>query len=130
MQAALLQPRSFARGWAGLLVVLVVAGIALEVAGRPRLVPGFLEFDWPHTLLHVVLLGLAVHFGWFAQAAATRTYAKVFGVGGLVVAATGFIPLAAGAVHEATGWHFELGENLVHGLLGLWGATAGFRRAP
>jgi hypothetical protein len=127
--ATLLEPRSFARAWAVVLAALVLAGITLELAGRPALVPGFLEFDWTHDLLHVVLLGLAVHFGWLARPAATRTYARVFGIGGLLVAAIGFIPATAAALHDATAWHSELGENAVHGLLGVWGSIAGFRRA-
>jgi hypothetical protein len=128
MADGLLHPRSFARGWAALLVVLVVAGVATALAGRPRLLPGFLEFDWTHTALHIVLLGLALYYGWFAQPSSTRTYAQVFGLGGLVVAVVGFVPAAADGVHDATGWHFELGENLVHGLLGVWGTVSGFRR--
>ena len=126
--ADLLAPRSFARGWAFLLVALVGLGMTLELVGAPRFLPGFLEFDWTHDALHVVLLGLAVYFGWFAQAGTARRYAQAFGVGGLLVALTGFVLPLADAVHAATGWHFELGENLVHGILGVWGAVAGFRR--
>ena len=127
MRTGILSPRGFARGWAAVLLGLVLVGIPLELASRPALLPGFLEFDWTHDLLHVVLLGLAVHFGWFARPAATRTYARTFGVGGLVVACVGVVPWSAGLVHVATGWHFELGENLVHAALGAWGMVAGVR---
>jgi hypothetical protein len=124
----LLAPKAFARGWAVVLAALVVIGLALQVSGHPRLLPGLLEFDWTHTLLHVVLLGLAAYFGWMAAPTAARTCARVFGVGGLLVALTGLIPPLAGGVHSATGWHFELGEDLLHGAVGIWGAVAGFRR--
>jgi hypothetical protein len=124
----LLRPRIFARGWAAVLAGLVLVGIPLELAGRAELLPGLLEFDWTHDLLHVVLLGLAVHFGWLAQPGATRVYARTFGIGGLLVAAIGSVPAAAAAVHAASGWHFELGENVVHAALGAWGTVAGFRR--
>lgn len=126
----ILRPATFARGWAVVLAGLVLLGISLEFARSPRLVPGFLEFDWTHDLLHVVLLGLAVHFGWLAQPKATRTYARVFGIGGLFVAAVGFFPPSAAALHDLTGWHSELGENVVHGALGAWGLVAGFLRTP
>ena len=56
-----------------------------------------------------------------------RTYARTFGIGGLVVASVGFVPWGADLVHAATGWHFELGENVVHAALGVWGTVAGFR---
>ena len=126
--ATLLEPRSFARGWAVVLAGLVFVGVTLELVGSPRFIPGFLEFDWTHDLLHVVLLGLAIHFGWFARPIATRTYARVFGIGGLLVATIGSIPATAAAMHDATAWHSELGENVVHALLGAWGTVAGFRR--
>lgn len=124
----LLQPRMFARGWAVVLLGLVLVGIPLGFTEHADLLPGLLEFDWTHDLLHVVLLGLAVHFGWFARSDATRTYARTFGIGGLLVATVGFVPAAAASVHAATGWHFELGENVVHAALGIWGTVAGFRR--
>ncbi|HUR24704.1 MAG TPA: hypothetical protein VM327_01665 [Candidatus Thermoplasmatota archaeon] len=124
-----LQPRSFARGWAIVLAGLVVLGIPLELMGNAALLPGFLEFDWTHDLLHVVLLGLAIHFGWFAAPPGTQVYARIFGIGGLLVGATGFTPPLAGSVHHLVGWHFEVGEDLVHTALGLWGSVAGFRRS-
>jgi hypothetical protein len=125
--SVLLRPASFARGWTAVLVGLVLAGITLELAGLPRLVPGFLEFDWTHDLLHIVLLGMAAYYGWLARPSGARLFARVFGLLGLLVAAMGSIPPFAAAVDELVAWHSEPGENVVHGLLGLWGTVAGFR---
>ena len=122
----LLRPRAFARGWTAVLAGLVAVGLTLEALGQPRLVPGLLEFDWTHDLLHVVLLALAAYFGWLARPASMRRYAQAFGIGGLVVAVVGFVPAWADAVHAGTGWHFELGENVVHAALGIWGTFSGF----
>jgi hypothetical protein len=118
-------PRAFARGWAVLLVGLVGGGFVSRAVGRGALVPGFLEFDLVHDLLHVGLLGLALYFGWFAPAPATRIYARTFGFGGLAIALLGVVP-ATNAMLQDLGLHLEMGEHVVHALLGIWGLAAGF----
>jgi hypothetical protein len=124
----LLRPSSFARGWSVVLAGLVLVGIPLEVIGLPRPIPGFLEFDWTHDLLHVVLLGMAAYYGWLARPAGARGFAQAFGVLGLLVALAGSVPPVAAAIHDLMRWHFEPGENVVHALLGAWGTVAGFSR--
>lgn len=83
----------------------------------------FLAFDWTHNILHVVLAAVALYVGFGnVSAAMTTMYAKVFGIvyAGLGVAGffwTGF---------STSVLHLEMGENLVHLVIGLWGVYAGF----
>lgn len=120
-------PRFFARGWAAILLALVLVGFTSRLLGVGALLPGLLEFDLTHDLLHVGLLLLAVYMGWRAPLGQAVVYARVFGVFGLLVAIAGFIPPAADAIADASGWHFELLENIVHAAVAVWGIMAGFR---
>lgn len=84
---------------------------------------GFIEFDTTHTVLHFVLaaVALAVGFAPFAQGYAVM-YAKVFGAVYLLLGVVGFFWPADGVA----GLGLELGENLIHLVIGGWGLLAGF----
>ena len=124
MKHATLEPRTFARGWAAILAVLVAVGVTTEFTSHGRFIPGFLAFDWTHDALHVGLLTLALFMGFRATNRAVFMYAVTFGFGGLVIATLGFIPATNHLLATAFGLHLELGENIVHGLLGAWGILA------
>lgn len=104
------------------LTAVALLGIVLTALGQEDLLgTGFLTFDWGHNILHVVLAAAAFLFG-FASLPATlvRTFAIVFG---LVYGALGVLGFF---VSDLGGFiHLELGENLVHILLGAWGLVAG-----
>lgn len=122
-----LDPRFFARGWSVILAVLVAVGLGTEFLSRGHLIPGFLEFDWTHDGLHVGLLALALFMGFRASPRAVQNYAKTVGFGGLALALLGFIPASNQLLVNTFALHLELGENVVHGLLGAWGLACGYR---
>jgi hypothetical protein len=109
-----------------LLIALAVGGGLLELVGLPRLVPGFLEFDWTHDALHVFLLGLAAYMGFWASYRVGLWYARIYGFGGLAIAVAGALPTSQSWLHSRVGLHLEIGENLVHALIGIWGLAVGF----
>lgn len=80
----------------------------------------FLGFDWTHNILHVVLAAIALYVGFAATPSLASTYAKVFGIVYLGLGVVGFIQPNLAILH------LELGENLVHVLIGAWGVVAGF----
>lgn len=80
----------------------------------------FLAFDWTHNIVHVVLAGVALYVGFAATGNITTLYAKVFGVVYAGLGVTGFFAADLAILH------LELGENLVHLLIGAWGIVAGF----
>lgn len=80
----------------------------------------FLGFDWTHNIVHVVLAAIALYVGFAAPANYVGTYAKVFGIVYLALGVAGFFVADLGILH------LELGENLVHLVIGLWGVVAGF----
>lgn len=122
-------PRLFARGWAVILVVLVVLGIVLEFTTGGTLLPGLLNFDWTHDILHVGLLALALYMGWRAPFGQVVFYARIYGVAGLALAVAGFIPAAHDGL-AVLGLYLEPLENIVHGAIAVWGLASGFWTAP
>lgn len=80
----------------------------------------FLAFDWTHNIVHVVLAGIALYVGFAATGNIATLYAKVFGIVYAGLGVTGFFATDLGILH------LELGENLVHLLVGAWGIVAGF----
>ncbi len=104
---------------------VALLGIILNSIGQAELLgANFLAFDWTHNVVHVLLAAVAAVFG-FANLGAglTKTMAIVFG---FVYAGLGIVGFIAGDVLGVIGLHLELGENLVHVLLGAWALTAGF----
>ena len=105
------------------LAAVALLGIVLTAMDQATLLGAdFLAFDWTHNILHVVLAGAAFLFA-YANLPATlvRTFAIVFGFVYAALGVLGFFVADLGGV-----MHLELGENLVHILLGAWGLLAGF----
>ena len=108
------------------MTAVALLGILLSAMDQEDLLGGgFLAFDWGHNIVHVALACLAFLFG-FADlpARVVRTFAIVFGAvyGGLGL--LGFFVADLGVLH------LELGENLIHLALGLWGLVAGLGSRP
>lgn len=123
------RPRTFALGWGAVLLVLVAAGVILEFAAAGRFLPHFLAFDWTHDGLHIALLALAAYMGFGAPERVVLAYARIFGLAGLLIAAAGTVPATHEWLGRSIGLHLEVGENVVHGLIGAWGLVVGFPRA-
>jgi hypothetical protein len=105
-----------------------VTGIVLLLVGVLGVVqfgiPGFLSINEPaEIVVHFVTGALATYAG-FSGGGYGRTavlYAKVFGIVYLILCIGFFVPdLVPGLIH------FDLGCNLVHLVLGLWGIYAGY----
>jgi hypothetical protein len=119
----ILDTRMYAKITGIALAAVALLGIVLNSIGQPDLLgKTFLAFDWTHNILHVVLAAVALYVGFAAPASLTGLYAKVFGIvyAGLGVAGFFWIGISA------TVMHLELGENLVHLLIGVWGIACGF----
>lgn len=84
----------------------------------------FLGFDWTHNIVHVVLAAIALYVGFAAPGNYVATYAKVFGPVYFLLGIVGFVAA------DLTILHLEIGENLVHLVIGLWGIVAGYMGAP
>jgi hypothetical protein len=115
-----LDPVVYWRVSAFALAAVALLGIVLTATGNEDLLGGFLTFDWPHNVLHVVLAAAAFLFGFAAlPGRAVKAVATVFGA---VYAGLGVLGVFLAEVGPI---HLELGENLVHLLLGAWGLLAG-----
>lgn len=109
------------------LAALAGIGILLVAIDQAALLGGFLTFDTAHNLVHALLAGVAIALGFgSAPAALRRNLAKAVGVVYLLLAVVGFVSASTFGLGALLGLHLELGENLVHLLLGAWGAYAGF----
>lgn len=123
MANPVLNPTLYARVTGVALAAVAILGVILQIANDGAFVEGFLAFDWVHNSLHIGLAVLALLAGTVASGAYARNYARAFGVVYLGLAIAGFV--SADAV-GFLGIHLELGENLVHLLIGAWGIAAGF----
>lgn len=118
----IMDPRIYWKVSAWALAAVALLGIIWNMLmGNNEGIPGFLVFDWGHNIVHAVLAGAAFLFGYGSfPPRVVKTMAIVFGFvyGGLGV--LGFFLMDLGILH------LELGENLVHLLLGAWALVAGF----
>lgn len=116
---------TYARLTGVLLLLTGVFGIASLAAGYIGVISlDFLAWDQPHNVIHLALGGLALYVGFAPKPYLDPiTYGKVFGVVyiGLAAAGTAFPALLA-----PIGMHIELGEDLIHLLVGALGLVAGF----
>jgi hypothetical protein len=122
-RSPVMDPTVYWRVSAFALTAVALLGIVLTAMDQAALLgANFLAFDWTHNILHVVLAGAAFLFG-FANLPANlvRTFAIVFGFVYAGLGVLGFFVSDLGGI-----MHLELGENLVHILLGAWGLVAGF----
>ncbi len=119
-----LNPVMYWRVSAIALSAVAVLGIVLNAVGAGDLLGSFLTFDWTHNIVHVVLAAVAFVFGFGKLGPGiTKTMAIVFG---FVYAGLGIVGFIAGGILGFMGLHLEIGENLVHLVLGAWALTAGF----
>ncbi len=121
----IVNPVTYWRVSAVALAAVALLGVLLNSIGQADLLgANFLAFDWTHNVVHILLAAVAAVFG-FANLGAglTKTMAIVFG---FVYAGLGVVGFIAGDILGVIGLHLELGENLVHVLLGGWALTAGF----
>lgn len=104
------------------LTAVALLGIVLNAINEGDLLgKNFLAFDWTHNILHVVLALAAFIFGFAALPGnVVKTFAIIFGFVYAGLGVVGFITDEVGPIG------LELGENLVHLLLGAWALVAGF----
>ena len=103
------------------LAAVAVLGIVLNAVDQATLLGAdFLAFDWTHNIVHVVLAGIALTMGFTTVAqASSKMIALVIGVVYGLLGVVGFFMADIGPIH------LELGENIVHLVLGAWGIVAG-----
>lgn len=123
MTNPVMDPKWYARVTGFALAATALLGIVMEMATDGDFIAGFLEFDWTHDILHVVLAAAAIGAGFAAGGSYAQLYAKIFGVVYTGLAVAGFI---APDLLSFLGVHLELGENLVHLVIGGWGIVTGF----
>jgi hypothetical protein len=115
--------------WFGALTFLVgLLGIGALATGYIGFLSlDFLAWDTPHNALHLALGAVGLYVGFAPRPRLDAlTYGKVFGV---LYVLLGVLGLASGTLFglgPALGLHVELGENLLHLLLGALGVLAGF----
>jgi len=105
-----------------------VTGIVLLLVGALGVlqfgIPGYLSINEPAEIaVHFVTGALATYAGFSrGYGRAAVLYARVFGIVYLLLTIVGFIvaDVIPGLIH------FDLGCNVVHLVLGLWGVYAGY----
>lgn len=119
----LLQPQTYWRVSAVALSGVALLGVVLNLLGQGELLAPFLAFDWTHNVLHIVLAGTAFLFGFGPVShGLARSAAAVFGFVYLGLGVFGFF------IADLAVMHLEIGENLVHILLGAWALVTAFSR--
>jgi hypothetical protein len=116
------------------LAVVALLGIVVNaIGGNNAYVPdvefmeSFLVFDWTHNVVHVALAAVAGVFGFgnFSSELSANV-AKVVGIVYIALGFLGFVPPVTDFLSSALGLSLEVGENLIHLVLGAWGTYAGF----
>lgn len=98
-----------------------ILGIVLNLIGKPDLLGAdFLAFDWTHNIVHLVLAMAGTFVGFDLAPKFCNLYAKGFGIVYVGLGVVGFFAADLAILH------LELGENIVHILIGVWGLAAGF----
>lgn len=106
---------------AWVLAAVAVVGFILEAGGLAAILGrDLLVFDMTHNMLHMVLAAAAFVFGYTdMEKGVVKTFAVIFGIIYLGLGLVGFF------VAQILTVGLELGENLLHLLLGAWGLSAG-----
>lgn len=126
MANPVLNTRMYAKITGIVFAVVALLGIILNAIGNPDLLgANFLAFDWTHNILHVVLAAAGLYVGFAGTDALCTLYARAFGIVYVLLGITGFFWTGV----STTMLHLELGENLLHILVGAWGCAAGFLAA-
>lgn len=128
MANPIMNPKLYAKITGIALAAVAVLGLVLSLANDGKFIENFLMFDLTHDIVHVVLAAVALYVGFAATNAMARMYAQAFGIVYLALGVVGFFWTG---VQEATTTTMgilglELGENLVHLVIGAWGVVAGF----
>lgn len=118
----IMNPVTYWRVTAFALAATAVLGIILSATNNEDLLgANFLTFDWTHNILHVVLALAAFVFGFAALPGnIVKTFAIIFGFVYAGLGVTGFVTETVGPIG------LELGENLIHILIGAWALVSGF----
>ncbi|MGQ0536621.1 MAG: DUF4383 domain-containing protein [Methanobacteriota archaeon] len=103
------------------LVLIGIVGFFMDSIGGASLI----AFDNTHNVIHLVLgvIALAVGFGGMWD---STMYAKTFGIVYLALGVLGFVSGDLFGIGTSLGLGLEMGENVIHLVLGLWGLWAGF----
>jgi hypothetical protein len=119
---------TYARLTGAVLLLTGIVGIAsLAVGYIGFLAIDFLAWDTTHNVLHVVLGAIALYVGFSPRPYLDPlTYGKVFGAIYTLLAVGGFLAPSLFGLGPALGLGLELGENLIHLLVGILGLVAGF----
>lgn len=122
----IMNPLTYWRVSAFALTAVALLGIVLNAIGEGDLLgKNFLAFDWTHNIVHVVLAIAAFIFGFAALPGnVVKTFAIMFGFVYAGLGVLGFF--VTDGVFGSGNVALELGENLVHILLGAWALVAGF----
>lgn len=127
MANPILDGRMYARVTGIALAAVALLGILLNATGQENLLgENFLAFDWTHNIVHVVLAAVALYVGFMAPMNLITLYCKVFGIVYAGLGVVGFIPAVVDGLETALALHLEIGENLIHLVIGAWGIAAGF----
>jgi hypothetical protein len=117
------------------LAAIAILGIAINlVGGNYAYVPdvdvmeNILVFDWAHNVVHVLLAAIALAFGFtgLRTSDASKPTAGVIGVVYLALGVAGFFTGFTELLDDLVGLGLETGENILHLVLGAWGAYVGF----
>lgn len=128
-------PSGYWRISAVALVAIALIGFLVNaIGGNYAYVPDvdamedLLVFDWSHNVLHALLAVIAIVFGFtgLRTSEASKPTAGVIGVVYLLLGIAGFFGGFVDWLDDLVGLRLELGENLLHIVLGAWGAFVGF----
>lgn len=119
---------TYVRLTGAVLLLTGLAGVAALATGYIGFLSlDFLAWDQAHNVLHIVLGLIALYVGFAPRPVLDAlTYCKVFGVVYTLLALAGFASLTLFGLGPALGLGIELGENLIHLLVGVLGLVAGF----
>lgn len=111
-----------------LLATAILGFVLVGINKADLLGKDFLTFDTTHNIVHIVLAAVALFFG-FANipAGASKLFAIIVGGVYFLLGVVGFLDSGnLFGLGTSIKMHLELGENLVHLVIGGYGLTAGF----
>lgn len=121
-----MNPKQFLFGGGIMLLVLGVLGYALPGG---RLLGGVLYFDRVENLAHIVLGVVAIVLAFTASHFFQKLVTLLVGLAGLYFAVSGVLVLTQPAPNWYGITNFELLDDLVHLVIGLWALKAAFGKS-